>query len=846
MVLFSTSCIEFPAGDPDKLKDPKPSEPAPEPVEGLPPEIVATLPPGFPTSFLEGQKLGEECSASKSCRDGLVCRDDVCVASGDSEIGDNCVLSQECDGAQCVDNECVPAGNGVAGTSCIGLAQCAPGMRCGLVNLAPQCVPEGEGDVGQGCTSSADCAAGLACVQANAADTPTCSPVRGGPPAVPALWSGISCEEADKSHVRAYFEIPGAPDAEEADFFRLPFPNDVRTDDRGRVDVSDFPTPGVNPLVGVDPIAAYVKAVDGMQGWGTNSTVTFRFSGPIDLDSFKTEGGVTWIDITDPADPIRSGVAYQTTTANSNYVCGNMLSIRRPDGFPMRDGHVYAVILGSTGKSSRGVAIERAPNFDALLEDSAPANAVLAKAHAKYAPLRAYMAAQNISADDILVATVLTVGPSRKPMTDLAETIADLEPPTASDWTLCDEGVKSPCAQAEETRACGKANAKYAEYHALVELPIFQQGEPPYLNEGGKVQTDEPVRSEQVCMALTVPKGVAAPEGGWPLVVFTHGTGGSFRSHMNNTTVVGSLTAAKTPDGVVPFAVLGFDQVQHGPRRGESEQSPDNLYFNFLNPDAAQGNPMQGAADVLSIGRFAANLDLDAETTGGEAIKIDPERIVYFGHSQGSMAGSLALPFAPEYKAAVLSGNGVSLQDALLTKTQPVNIASIVPLVINDGSMLDFETGVFGGKLPGADHHPVLSLVQQYIDPADPLNFAEQIAREPLEGMKPKHIFQTYGLGDTYSPPQTMQIYITRAQLNVVKADSSASPPDDLGEESEVFPFAESFAVEDVPYTTAARQYGPKDGSDGHFVVFDVPTATADAARFLGMAASGMTPQVGE
>jgi pimeloyl-ACP methyl ester carboxylesterase len=347
-------------------------------------------------------------------------------------------------------------------------------------------------------------------------------------------------------------------------------------------------------------------------------------------------------------------------------------------------------------------------------------------------------------------------------------------------------------------------------------------------------------------MALTVPKGVDAPEGGWPLVVFTHGTGGSFRSHLNNTTVVGSLTAAETPDGTVPFAVLGYDQVQHGPRRGDSEQSPDNLFFNFLNPGAAQGNPMQGAADVLSIGRFAASLDVDAETSGGDAIKVDPERIVFFGHSQGSMAGSLALPFASEYKAAVFSGNGVSLQDALLTKTQPVNIAAVVPLVINDGAKLDFETGVFLGKLPGADHHPVLSLVQQYIDPADPLNFAEQIARQPLEGMTPKHIFQTYGLGDTYSPPQTMRIYITHARLSIVQADSSASPADDLGTESDVFPFSASFAVEEVPYTTAARQYGPSADSDGHFVVFDVPSATADVARFLGMAASGVTPQIGE
>jgi len=43
--------------------------------------------------------------------------------------------------------------------------------------------------------------------------------------------------------------------------------------------------------------------------------------------------------------------------------------------------------------------------------------------------------------------------------------------------------------------------------------------------------------------------------------------------------------------------VLGIDQVAHGPRRGSSTASPDDLFFNFTNPAAARGNALQGAAD---------------------------------------------------------------------------------------------------------------------------------------------------------------------------------------------------------------------------------------------------------
>src|SRR5690606_10937535 len=142
--------------------------------------------------------------------------------------------------------------------------------------------------------------------------------------------------------------------------------------------------------------------------------------------------------------------------------------------------------------------------------------------------------------------------------------------------------------------------------------------------------------------------------------------------------VAGALATA-TPQ----FAVLGIDQVQHGPRRGDSTESPEVLFFNFINPDAARGNPLQGAADQLSLYRFAAALDLTAQESGGEAIRIDATRILFFGHSQGSTHGSLMLPLS-QYAGAVLCGNGGSLVHALLTKTNPVNLAGALPLVLQD------------------------------------------------------------------------------------------------------------------------------------------------------------------
>jgi hypothetical protein len=703
--------------------------------------------------------------------------------------------------------------------------------------------------MGGSCASSNDCAAGLACVSVPG-EGASCSPARGAPPGVPEAWEGVECEDVpddEDAEVRAYFEIPGAPDAEEFDFFRLPFPNDVLMDARGRVDISDFPTPGVSPVVGIDPIEPYVRAIDGSEGWGTNSTVTFRFSGRVDLDTF--EDGVEWADVTDLESVRTSGIRYKYFSGRTNYVCHNMLSVRRSNGTPMQPGRTYAVWLSANGRTTDGDPIARSPNFEAMLRNSAPSNPVLATAHERYAPFRAYLAAEEIDPDDVLVATVITVGPIRDEMADLAEATLEADTPTASDWVLCDGGNTSPCPQSEGGRGCGDSTDAFDEYHALVELPIFQKGQAPYLDEGGGIDTSGPVRTEQVCMALTVPKG-SMPDDGWPLAVYAHGTGGSFRGHVTNGAVARALSNAATPDGNVAFAVLGYDQVQHGPRRGDSEESPENLFFNFKNPAAARGNPLQGAADVISIGRFAASLDVDADETGGDDIRIDPERIVFFGHSQGSMHGGLGLPYSPHYKAAVLSGHGVSLMHSLLSKTEPVDIKSVVPLVINDGVEIDFGKGIIAGSLPQDDHHPVLSLIQHHVDRADPLNFAKQIAREPVADLSPKHVFQTYGLGDSYSPPETMAIFALAADLSVVRAHSSARNPDDLGEEADEFPLTSSFEFgegDDLQLVTAGvRQYGPGDGEDGHFVVFDVGEANRDALRFLGMAASGQVPQIGE
>lgn len=799
----------------------------------------------------EGLGVGEKCSPADPCREGLTCNSsDECQPSGDKGVGDTCVISAECDTGQCVGRHCVAAGEAAAGEACSNDADCDAGLRCGIVGLGLACTPEGGGDLGADCATTNDCFGGLSCF-----DEQCLIPPGGG--VVPVLgtpWQGVECDPPVKTGVKAYFEVPGAEGADEGDFFRLPFPTDVRRAGN-KLDLSGFPTPG-DKLLGVDPVQLYVDAItESDSGWGAYPTVLFRFSGAFLFDTLAQDA-VQFIDVTDPAKGRSVGWQRFYTDARTSYICDNFVAVQPPTGSPLEPGHTYAVFIqnveGETplleradgnctkdGAEDSAVCepVGRSDNMAAVLSAAAPADAALKAAHGAFAPLRAYLSAKSLPAANVLTASVFTVGEVRSAMTEVAAAVAAADAPVASQWVKCGGAEPSPCAQAEDDRACGEDADGYDEYHALLAIPVFQQGDAPYLTpaDGGGIDTTKP-KTEEVCLSITVPEG-APPAEGWPTVVYAHGTGGSFRNHVREE--VAGVLAAATPK----FAVIGIDQVEHGPRRGASLESPNNLFFNFLNPAVTRGNPLQGAADQLSVARFAKALDADAATTHGSAIKVDPSKLFFFGHSQGSTEGSLMLPFGDDYKAAVLSGNGASLRDALRTKTKPQNIAAGLPLVFQDPVMTDPQLGA-----SVTAYHPVLSLLQHWIDPADPLNFAAVIGA-PLQGHIGKHVFQTFGIEDSYSPDITMATFALAAGLTQVEPHASANPvyigdfPANMANELIVEPVGHQAAGSGV--TLGLRQYGAPD-SDGHFVIFDVPAANDDMVLFLTGAAGETPPVIGQ
>ena len=130
-----------------------------------------------------------------------------------------------------------------------------------------------------------------------------------------------------------------------------------------------------------------------------------------------------------------------------------------------------------------------------------------------------------------------------------------------------------------------------------------------------------------------------------------------------------------------------------------------------------------------------------------------------------------------------------------------------------------------------------------WVERSDPVNYAPLMVRKPGKApdgttLKPRNIYQSEGFTDTYSPNIGIEAFATAlggdlVQLPAYKAIEGMTL---RGRGVKTAPFSGNANGA----TAVLAQYAMKSGSDGHFVVFDLPVAENHAAKFLGtLAATG-------
>lgn len=822
----------------------------------------------------------QPCTVELACRAPLECIGGRCAPTGSAQSGEHCVISADCvEDSVCVRGLCVEAGAGALGAPCASSVECVSGLRCGGGDAAPyRCVEGGMAYLGERCENSDECLPGLVCdpiskrcatrysgswgascrrdVDCHRNDDPWLCLAEGlcgglGPDGgVQESWSGVRCEEraASDTGFRLYFER--AAD----DFYRLPFPNDARRGEQG-IDLAGHPAPPRS--TGSTLVRSLIEASERdtlgyARGFGPQQTVYMRFASPplfcgqgcgedrppriepgcmgadeelpsvyvVDLSRDET-GSFVGFDTGVP-------FSWQASRSDRPYICGPWIGVRPNPNEPSssigwKPGRTYAVFVHSRVRGCDGevrVVSSQDVNFESALDPALPA-AQRDQIWQAYLPLREWLSSSptypdggTVRPEDLLGAAVFTV---RDPSEAMHRVAAWSEP--------SNEGADSPLRIAE-LRECGAPECRselFSAYLARFELPSFQVGRSPFSDGEGQidVNADGEVLStgrEVVAISVSVP-AADAPAEGWPVVVYGHGTGGDALSQFRDG-ISSELAGIDTDDGFARFAVVSIEQVGHGARRGSAELDPELLALSLNNPGARRGLRLQAAADQLAVARAIPLLSAELEAVAGSSdVSLDAERIAWFGHSQGGEAQVLAVATLTGEASMVLSGVGGALMERWSEKSQPYSSSRVLRSALVDATMDDVR------------FHPVVSLLQGYLEEVDPLAFAGSLTRGSRAIGGEKHVLLVVGEGDRVTPNASSLALARGLGGPYLDLDGTGLPP---GQGAVVgaseLPLSET--VGDRAVVTSIHAEAPD--RDPHLVVFDNQRLASErAARFL-------------
>lgn len=667
---------------------------------------------------------------------------------------------------------------------------------------------------------------------------------------LPAMTASCS-----STSVSSIWTVPSSLEQLDAErWLDLPWPNDMRREADGSVRFLGM----FNPI-GITTIRDYLDATRGLlDGFSCVASGYFRFDGDIDPmtlptsppDSTKRDSAVQLIDIDHASPEYGQRKMLQTFYRSQpgpegSYWLPHMLAAMPAQGYPLRPHTRYAMVVTKRLRAPGGGEIGPSAHLQEVLGLAKVTDATRA-AKAGAADVVRELDQNGIAADYIVTMTWFRTND-----------------PTADTYKIADWTKKNfPAPEIDplswkRTDTLAEGNVYEGVYGPA---PNFQAGNIPFVNppDGGSFVFDDkgnPIVQTTFTMrtALVVPLASRCPmpADGYPIVLYAHGTGGDYRSVVSESRPIGRSLAAQC------IASMGVDQIFHGIRPGAPPLDDPNrigeietLFFNFANPLASRTNGRQSAIDVVQQARlFTVTKQIIPFTVSrsGEDVRFDPNRVLFVGHSQGGVNGPMFLAADDTARGGVLSGTGADIRIALLEKTKPSpSVAQAVRLVLGlSKGDFDDELNVF---------HPVLNLAQTLIDPTDPYVYMRNIITEPRPGFPPKSIYQTEGIdsdgnGDHYAPPHGIEVASVALGLPVQSPQVHPTIEgawSGLGE-IDVPPDGLYGNLAGGKATGMLAQFPPLEGSDGHFVLFDLPAANRQASVFCKNLAAdpiGRIPQL--
>lgn len=505
----------------------------------------------------------------------------------------------------------------------------------------------------------------------------------------------------------------------------------------GQVDLSLFPNPEGNGLV--DQLLALG---DGVDGFGTTSTVYFTTSGPIqeaslpDLLTSTSLSATVFLVSVDPQAPDfrkRYPVQVRFEQDGGPYGAANLLAVLPFQGVPLRPSTRYAVAVTTDLRDADDYMFARSDTLSQIDRGLVPPG------------MDDGMAAALDEALDV-------IEESGTPREDVAAlTVFTTWDPTAGiEPVLADARTHTPIPPASFELT--ETFDTYCVYESAVTMPVYQSGEPPFMTEGGAFafDGDAPVlqAEEQARVVVTVPR-VSMPTSGWPTAVMVRTGGGGDRPLVDRgpTAEPGGEPLYDGGGPALHFAAAGYAGMSvdgpHGGLRNVSGSDEQFLIFNVANPEAMRDNLRQSAIELALLPDFIDGLSLDTSACPGApgTSTFDTTDLAMMGHSMGATIAPLVLAIEPRYRALILSGGGASWIENVVHKQSPLEVRPLAE------AMLGFTDREL------TEHDPALALLQWFGEPADPQVYARRLVLEPPSTGSGSHVLMLQGIVDTYIMP---------------------------------------------------------------------------------------------
>jgi hypothetical protein len=545
-------------------------------------------------------------------------------------------------------------------------------------------------------------------------------------------------------------------------FFDFPWPSDFRLTSAGTPDIDGFPNPEESSVLGGLQTAAEQRG-----GYPMVPVAWFRFTADLaarvstDTISAAATSPILLVDV-DPTSTTL-GKLYPTiaeTIATDAYVPDGILGVSVRPGIVLEPKHEYAFVVMTSANDVKNQALGVAPAFTQAMAGGTDTLGKL------YAPLTPALKKAGVNTANVAAATVFTTG-------DVVTDLANLSTTVLNSYSATFSSVAVDPASLD-------TNDRFCELDAQITYPQFQVGyaNPPY-DTGGLFQLDAtgaPIKQGDltVPVTITLPKA-AMPSGGYPLIVFFHGTGGLSTQVADRGTWRPETSTANCPAGVpldtwngvtgcnTPGQGPGWVMAPYGfgmagsalplnPQRwpaGANTGFPE--YIDINNPAATRDDFRQGVIEQRLFFSALAQLTVDPSVVsvcsglslpaGETAYHFNAASSIFAqGQSMGAMYANMISAVDPRVKITVPTGAGGYWSWFLLQ-------TSTIP---NLKGELGFLLGITN---PNYSHlHPALHLMELALEPTDPIVFMPRVGHNPLPNHPVRPVYEPHGQGDSYFP----------------------------------------------------------------------------------------------